>query len=288
VREGLVNCDDAVPIAQKVGRQAATTLEYRNQQIFGLKVFTDARKVQKYINKVKENYMFLYLYKIENLIDGKYYIGVHKTYNLEDGYFGSGKRLHLAIEKHGKENFRKTILEFFDTEEAMFSAEASIVNEEFVKDKLTYNMKVGGNGGWNYVHERGLNRGFTGKTHSEETKKLLSELASGREVSDATRKKLSDNSFSKRDPDRQRKHASEAAKKRNKKCRTEEELKQVSEKIKQLHQSGHYDCSHLREFSNKGRRWINDGKLSKMIPSNVEIPKGWSLGRLKAPLDQLE
>ena len=134
--------------------------------------------------------MFFYLYKIENILDGKYYIGVHKTSNLDDGYFGSGKLLHQAISKHGVENFKKTILQFFDNESDMFDAEASIVNEEFVRDRRTYNMKVGGNGGWSYVHENGLNRGFAGKTHSAETRKRLSEIASGRVVSDSTRQKF--------------------------------------------------------------------------------------------------
>lgn len=96
--------------------------------------------------------MHFYTYKITNLTNGKFYIGAHKTTNLEDGYMGSGKILKCSIAKHGLENFHKEILMFHESESEMFEIEALIVDQEFVGRKDTYNIKLGGFGGWDYVN----------------------------------------------------------------------------------------------------------------------------------------
>lgn len=96
--------------------------------------------------------MFYYLYKITNLINNKVYIGVHQTSKLEDGYFGSGININRAINKYGKENFNKEILEFFNTEEDMLSKEKEIVNPEFLKLDHVYNINEGGKGSFTYIN----------------------------------------------------------------------------------------------------------------------------------------
>ena len=53
--------------------------------------------------------MFFTVYKITNQIDGKIYIGTHKTKDLNDNYMGSGKYLIRAQEKYGIENFAEAV-----------------------------------------------------------------------------------------------------------------------------------------------------------------------------------
>ncbi len=54
---------------------------------------------------VSNQHKFHLLYRLTNRITGKYYIGVHSTNNINDGYFGSGVGIKAAIKKHGIEVF---------------------------------------------------------------------------------------------------------------------------------------------------------------------------------------
>lgn len=93
--------------------------------------------------------MFFYLYQITNLANDKVYIGVHQTTNVDDGYMGSGHALKRAKQKYGIALFRKDILEFFDSREAMLNRERQVVTEDFVQRSDVYNIKCGGVGGFN-------------------------------------------------------------------------------------------------------------------------------------------
>ena len=63
--------------------------------------------------------VFYGIYKITNLVNGKMYIGRHKTDNVDDGYMGSGILIRRAVAKYGVENFRKEWLMFCEDEEEM-------------------------------------------------------------------------------------------------------------------------------------------------------------------------
>lgn len=97
------------------------------------------------------------VYKITNKINGRIYIGCHKTVDLNDGYMGSGKILKRAIEKYGIDNFEKSILAAFDTPEEMFCLEAILVDKKFVESNETYNICEGGKGGFGFINNNGLN-----------------------------------------------------------------------------------------------------------------------------------
>lgn len=96
--------------------------------------------------------MFYTVYKTTNLINGKIYVGLHVTEDLDDNYLGSGSQIRAAIKKYGKENFKREYIKVCESPEEMYALEAEIVNEDFVKRTDTYNMKTGGTGSWYHVN----------------------------------------------------------------------------------------------------------------------------------------
>lgn len=96
--------------------------------------------------------MYYLIYKITNNINNKIYIGKHQTENKDDDYMGSGTILKKAIEKYGLDKFTKEILFECNSLEEMNQKEAEIVDEEFIARLDTYNIKLGGQGGWDYCN----------------------------------------------------------------------------------------------------------------------------------------
>ena len=152
--------------------------------------------------------MFYLIYKTTNTIDGKFYIGCHQTDNIDDGYYGSGKYLKRAIKKYGTDAFIREILYKFNNKEDMFNKEREIVNEDLVKDDISYNLKIGGSGG-----NPGIVGAFSGRKHSEETKEKQRQKSLQQITSESKRKKSSENNWARRNPEAQRKHASSIASK---------------------------------------------------------------------------
>jgi hypothetical protein len=100
------------------------------------------------------------IYETKNIKNGKIYIGMHETYDINDSYLGSGKLLNNAIRYYGKEFFERKILFIFNNSNDMIAKEIELVNEDFIKREDTYNIALGGNGG---LH---------GKNNKEHLKKI--------------------------------------------------------------------------------------------------------------------
>jgi hypothetical protein len=147
---------------------------------------------------------FHYVYRIDR-DDGKYYIGLHSTDLLEDGYFGSGTYLANSLRYHGRDKHSKTILQFFDTRDEAKAHEKFLITEEMRCDKLCMNIAAhrlkaqskGGIAGGRASFEKGkgffskeskaksvatkkakyetgeLVGTFTGRKHLDETKALI-------------------------------------------------------------------------------------------------------------------
>lgn len=100
------------------------------------------------------SHKYIFVYQTICDVNGKSYIGVHATNNLNDGYIGNGiyskaraikkNPFHNAVRKYGYKNFRRYILSFYDTYEEAMDEEAFMVNEKWIKSSDNYNVKEGG------------------------------------------------------------------------------------------------------------------------------------------------
>jgi hypothetical protein len=93
-----------------------------------------------------DNRKYHFIYKTTNIKNNNFYIGIHSTNNLNDGYMGSGDRIRSSIRHYGKDNHKFEILEFYETRDLAMARESEIVNEELLKDPLCMNIMQGGYG----------------------------------------------------------------------------------------------------------------------------------------------
>jgi hypothetical protein len=89
-----------------------------------------------------------FIYKTTDTRNGNFYVGMHSTDKLNDGYIGSGTRLRRLIYKHGKEIFNMEILEFLPDRSSLKQKEKEIVNSDLLKEEKCINLKEGGEGGF--------------------------------------------------------------------------------------------------------------------------------------------
>jgi hypothetical protein len=209
----------------------------------------------------KEQKRHHFTYRTTNLVNGRYYLGMHSTNRIDDGYLGSGKRLYYELNKYGRDNFKFEILKQFSSREELVQAEINLITEQDLKNPNCLNCKPGGNGGFS----------------SSDAKKGQ---AAGTLV--RNQKMLQDPEY--------RKRITEAAS-----TRRREEIEQGKYyplrnfwKGKQHRPESIEKMSNTRKGSSVGKGvansqygtcWITNEVNNKKIYKGDTIPEGWRLGR---------
>jgi hypothetical protein len=199
-----------------------------------------------------------YIYKITCLRNNRYYIGMHSTDDLEDGYMGGGKRIKNSVKKHGKDAHRKEILEFFENREDLKNREIQLVNEELLSDPMCMNLQPGGGGG------------IINADHLERMKEGASDFAIKQWKNEEFREKTT-MLLVEYVKENHKKGLYKYGKFKGK-SHSEEAKRSIGEKNSNK-QTG-------EKNSQYGTNWITNGIDNKKIHKDNQIPDGWKLGRI--------
>ena len=214
--------------------------------------------------------MYYILYKITNTINGKIYIGVHRTQNIDDGYMGSGTLLKRAKEKYGTENFEKEIIATFDNIDDMFNAESNIVNEDFINRDDTYNITIGGYGGFYHIND-GSDLHKLNATKGGYASNFTKARTRWRNLYENDSEWWDQQNISRSSTLKERYRNTPGTFKNKKHT---DDTKQKIGKANSKHQTG-------KGNSQYGKMWIHNLELkeSKRIPKDDSVPEGWLKGR---------
>lgn len=90
--------------------------------------------------------MYGYVYLTTNLVNGRKYVGQHKSSEFTENYKGSGKLVSQAFIKYGWDNFKVELLEECETKEELDKCEIKWIKElNAVYSDEYYNIAFGGN-----------------------------------------------------------------------------------------------------------------------------------------------
>ena len=197
-----------------------------------------------------------YIYIITNIINKKQYIGKRTYYGFNiynDDYMGSGVKLKKDIILYGKENFSKGIIQICDNQHKCNLLEEYYI-DYFNTINTGYNITKGGYGGSLKGRKFGpetceAHRKYrTGKKHTEETKKKISDAHKGKIISKETIEKW---------------------KKREKYIFTEKDKKKISDSCKG-EKNGFYGKKHTEETKKKISENHKPTKLSLEIKNLLD------------------
>ena len=92
---------------------------------------------------------FNFVFITTNLLNGKQYVGDHSTNDLNcyktKNYLGSGRpHFERAKKKYGKENFKREILEIFETKKEAFDAQEKYIKQFNTLTPNGYNISPKG------------------------------------------------------------------------------------------------------------------------------------------------
>ena len=229
---------------------------------------------------------FIYLW--ENVITGKKYIGSHQGH-INDGYIGSGKYFKRAYDKN-PENFKRIILEYTTVENQYLLEQEYLDKFNVAESDLFYNISesAGGGSNWKGLSEedniqrrknmsasaiknkvscgdKNPNFGnfgnasfFGGKSHSANTKKQMSK--SRRKFQSTLTKEESSKKYGWFIG-----HSEEALQKMRESTLGQVITENTRKKISN---------------SNKGKIWVNDGKISTKIKPEEFDARIWVKGRM--------
>lgn len=161
----------------------------------------------------RQPYKYHFIYKTVNLLNSKFYIGMHSTNNLEDGYLGSGSTISKSIKKYGKENFSKTIIEYCLDREELRLKEAEYITEDLIKDPLCMNIRLGGDKGSYGSIQRNRKSSPLSESHRANLSKAMKGIAGRYERTPEIREKIANTLKDQKQSEETRKKRSESQKK---------------------------------------------------------------------------
>lgn len=232
---------------------------------------------------VTNPYGFIYI--TTNTVNGKRYIGQKRFDNKYQWkfYLGSGKALKMAVNKYGKDNFHRDIVDIAYSRDELDSKEIQwVTNYNAVESEDFYNIADGGHAGNKYA----------GKTEEEmdEIRKKISEAGKGRILSDNARQNISSakkgesnpmwGKYNEKNPFYGKHHSIETRTKlsemRKGTHQTEERRRKVSKPVVQLSKEGNFIAGYYSAKEASRETGTDTSDIAKCCKGKQNTARGYT------------